>query len=269
MIELFELLDESLNSIISGSGVIMGALVLSAILIRILNARSFSEKTKRKILTQYSREEKELNIKIESEEDDEEREKLRQQMLYLSQKYESLLIENLRTKDGKVVDDWREVPLATRKRLLDEEDNLRLRSRIYLSFGIMLIILGAGISTFVILIAPDSVPNGVSVNNFFNYYLPRAPMVISIEGLAIFFFRLYVVNEREFLNNKNRIMNIELRLTSGLMLVGTKENTAKFESLSNHLAREGLDDVLGKNSPSRGMSAEKLIKILLKALKVT
>ncbi len=267
MIELIDI--DFIRSIASGASVVAIAIVTSSLLIRTLNARSFSEKAKRKIINQYSIEEKELNLKIESEKDNKEKEKLRQQMLYLSQKYESLLIENLRAKDGKVVDDWREVPLATRKRLLDEEDNLRLRSRIYLSFGFIMVMFGGGITTFFILISPDSVPNGVPVNNFFNYYLPRAPMVISIEGLAIFFFRLYVVNEREFLNNKNRIMNIELRLTAGLMLSGTKEKATKFKSLSNHLAQEGLDDFLGKKSASGGISAEKLVKILLKALKVT
>ena len=254
-----------------GIAVTVGAVIvwLSAILTRILNARSFAEKTKRKILDQYSIEDKELRHKIELEKDDEIRQELRQLALDLHQKYESLLIEDLRTKDNKVVDDWREVPLAARRRLLDEEDRLRLRSRINLLFGFIMVMFGAGITTAFILIAPDSVPNDVSLNKFFNYYLPRMPIVISIEGLAIFFFRLYVVNERELLYNKNRIMNIELRLTSGLMLVGTKENTAKFESLSNHLAREGLDDLLGKKSASGGISAEKLVKILLKALKVT
>ncbi len=217
--------------------------------VQIFNRLPFT-RMNQKAASLFSDEERLIRLKIKAEMD------------------ELLFSEKMQKEDGTSVDDWREVLANSRTRLMHEHRRLLKRGTKYLISGICLLLLGVAVLGGLFLHSYNFPPDTDSIITFIVSYLPRLSMVVAIEGLAVFCLRLYAVTERELLYNKNKTMNIELRLTAGLMLVGTKEDADKFESLSNHLAREGLDDVLGKKSSVGGMSAEKLIKILLKTLRV-
>ena len=216
---------------------------------QIVNRLPFT-RTNQKVAFLFSDEERLIRLKIKAEMD------------------ELLFSEKMQKEDGTSVDDWREVLANSRTRLMHEHRRLLKRSTKYLISGICLLLFGVAVLGGLFLYSYNFPPDNKTIITFIVSYFPRLSMVVAIEGLAVFFFRLYAVTERELLYNKNKTMNIELRLTAGLMLYGTKENSTKFQSLSDHLAREGLDDVLSNKSASGGISAEKLIKILLKTLKV-
>ncbi len=224
--------------------------------------RSFSEKTKQEITSQYSVEEKELRLKIEAEKDQEAKKELRQQALDLRQKYELLLIENLQTKDGTIVEDWRESLLAARKRLLKEEQRLVARNRSNLRNGIFMAFIGVALPAYYIIFtnrAGESDSGWLFISN----YLPNLSVVLGLEIIAIFFLSLYSSNERRLERNKSDLTNIELRLTAGLMLSDEK-NEDKFADLAKIIAQEDSKFILGKNESSGGVGTNKITELLSK-----
>ena len=224
--------------------------------------RSFSEKTKQEITSQYSVEEKELRLKIGAEKDQAAKKKLRQQALDLRQKYELLLIENLQTKDGAIVKDWRESLLAARKRLLKEEQRLVARNRANLRNGVFMAFIGVALPAYYIIFtnrAGESDSGWLFISN----YLPNLSVVLGLEIIAIFFLSLYASNERRLERNKSDLTNIELRLTAGLMLY-EKVNKDNFAILADNLSKEDSKFVLGKNESFGGGGTNKLLETLLK-----
>lgn len=218
--------------------------------VQIFNRLPFT-RMNQKAASLFSDEERIIRLKIKAEMD------------------ELLFSEKMQKEDGTSVDDWREVLANSRTRLMHEHRRLLKRSTKYLISGIGLLLLGVLVLGGLFLYSYNFPPGTDSIITFIVSYLPRLSMVVAIEGLAVFFLRLYATTERELLYNKSKTMNVELRLTAGLVLSGDKEEADRFKSLSNHLALEGLDYVSSKNASSGGMRPEKLIKILLKALKVT
>ncbi len=160
---------------------------------------------------------------------------------------------------------WGRILMESRIRLQKEEKRLVARNVANLAYGISAAVIGAGFFM------------GAAVFSFYNgtlqaiawdaiplYYLLCVPITIISEVVAIFFLRLYSVSEQRIERNKNEITNIELRLTSGLMLY-EQTNEDNLAILANTLSKEERNFVLGKNESSAGISADKLIEIITKA----
>ncbi len=161
--------------------------------------------------------------------------------------------------------DWGRVLMESRIRLQKEEKRLVARNVANLAYGISSAIIGA---SFFIGAAIFSFYNGTLQTMSWGaiplYYLLCVPITIISEVVAIFFLRLYSVSEQRIERNKNEITNIELRLTSGLMLY-EQINQINFAILADTLSKEERNFVLGKNESSAGISADKLIEIITKA----
>ncbi len=162
---------------------------------------------------------------------------------------------------------WSKTLVESHKRLLDEEGRLNARNVANLGYGVLAAVLGV-----FVLITAAILPyiwdnfatpafNGIPV-----YYFPVTPVVIITEIVAIFFLRLHSQTEHRIERNKNEITNIELRLAAGLMLPSAT-GQPDFTSLSNHLAKEERNFVLGKNESSAGVSTNRLLEILSKVIK--
>ena len=162
---------------------------------------------------------------------------------------------------------WSKTLVESHKRLLDEEGRLNARNVANLGYGVLAAVLGV-----FVLITAAILPyiwdnfatpafNGIPV-----YYFPVTPVVIITEIVAIFFLRLHSQTEHRIERNKNEITNIELRLAAGLML-SSPTGQPDFTSLSNHLAKEERNFVLGKNESSAGVSTNSLLEILSKVIK--
>ena len=168
-----------------------------------------------------------LSRKIEEEKDLDTKAHLKGQLQDLRQEYEALMSENLRRNDGIFVKDWREVLLVARKRLVNEEQRLLARNRANLTIGIIMAFFGVAVPVSYILVG-GKVGASDGIWLFIINYLPALSAILIIEIVAIFFLSLYCSNERRLERNKSDLTNIELRLTSGLMLYekANKDNFA-------------------------------------------
>ncbi len=274
---MFEGMSEGLLDVlfyISGLSDTIAILVVGGIIYfsirKLFDFRSFSEKTKQETTSQYFVEEKELRRLIEAERDEAEKKLLRQQAFNLRQEYESLFIENLQTKDGEIIKDWREVLLSARKRLLREEQRLLARNNANLRNGIFMALAGVAMPTYYIL-SGMAIEVGGNWDVFIVSYWPFFTMGVIIEIIAIFYLRLYALTERRLERNKNELTNIELRLTAGLML-HDKTDENKFNSIADIFAKEERNFVLKKNETSAITDSDKLdidraVEIAIKAMK--
>ncbi len=226
---------------------------------------SSSERAKQKAESKFNEEQEQIVDQILTEKDNEKKQDLEQQALALRQEYESLMSENLRKTDGTFVADWREVLLVGRKRLADEEQRLLARNRVNLRNGILMAFIGVALPASYIFWG-NKTGEADGIWTFIINYLPALSVVLILEIVAIFFLRLYALTEHRIERNKNEITNIELRLTAGLMLPSAT-GQADFESLSNHLAKEERNFVLGKNESSAGIGVDRVAEILSKVIK--
>ncbi len=201
------------------------------------------------------------------ESQDYNRDLLLEEMKELKFEKSLLISESPRGWEQDISTVWGKTLVASRNRLLDEEQRLLARNRANLYYGVLAASVGAG---FFMVVGTASYFNGtlqeLSFDKFPFYYLLGLPIVLISEVMAIFFLRLYALTEQSIERNKNEITNIELRLTSSQLLEGkTDEN--KFVSLSNHLAVEERNFVLGKNESSAGVSTNRLLEIITKVIK--
>ncbi len=245
------------------SGGLNHLFIIARMVSTLFEITSFSEKIKQEITSGISVEKGKLRRQIEVETDYEVRKELRQE-------YESLLIENLQTKEGEVVKDWREVLLSSRRRLLNEEERLLARNRANLRIGIVSVLSGITLLIIFLFMNNEARANSNFID-FLTIYWARIGIVITIGVFAGFFLRLYSLTERAIANNKNEITNIELRLTSGLLL-HKKTSAKKFDSLADDLAKEERNFVLKKNETSAITDSDKLdidraVEIAIKAMK--
>ncbi len=198
--------------------------------------------------------------------DDEERQELTKKYNELK-KERDLLIGKISQGWGQNIStDWGKTLIVARNRLLDEEQRLRARNFANLRYGVLAAVLGvfvlitAAIIPYIWTSFQTPAFNGIPV-----YYFPVTPVVIISEIVAIFFLRLHSQTEHRLERNKNEITNIELRLAAGLMLP-SPTGQPDFTSLSNHLAKEERNFVLGKNESSAGVSTNSLLEILSKLI---
>ncbi len=163
---------------------------------------------------------------------------------------------------------WIKTFVASRKRLLDEEDRLQVRNTKNLQTGIVLAFVGATFPfmylCYMLYVAIS--PIGGEGNNFvlpFSTYLPIISIVLIFEVIAFFFLNLYASNERKIERNKSDLTNVELRLAAGLMLYDDR-NKRNFAILADNISKEDSKFILGKNESAGGISANKLLETLLK-----
>ncbi len=245
-----------------GSLVVMFSIIASMIVIFLQIVRPSSEKAEQDIASRFSVEEKELRRQIEKERDEEKKQALKQQALELRQKYETLMDDNLRRKDGTFVTDWREVLLASRKRLLNEEQRLLARNRMNMSIGISM----SFAAVFFLIIYMIFRGQVGEINGFWEFVAINSPafsVVFIIESFSLWFLRRYIVGERELDRNKNEITNIELRITAGLMMASASDNP-DLTSLAGTLSKEQRNFVLDKDESSAVLDPHKFIETLLK-----
>ena len=234
--------------------------------LRQITTRSSYEISNQELSTRFSIEEKELTLQIETAKNNVEKIKLQHQILELRNKYEILSGKILQKEDGSHVEDWRSVLLSARKRLLDEEDRLLTRNRRNLGFAMVMIAVGI---IFLIFSAPVVVGDP-EINNVWAFlvkYGPISSVIILIEVPTFFFLSLYSQTARMLERNKNELTNIELRLTSGLLL-SKKTSAKKFDSLADDLAKEERNFILAKNESSAVLGTDKLLELLSKIPKI-
>ncbi len=232
--------------------------------------RSSSEKIKRKAIARFNIRERRLLNKIEAKPN--EKEEIKQELTILRLEHESRMSDNLQKESGKFTADWSEVLLAARKRLLDEEQRLQVRNIINLATGMISVSVGAVLlGVFLVYNHDDKVRDYLTFIDFLILFGTRISIIIIIGIFAGFFLRLYSLTERAIANNKNEITNIELRLTSGLML-SEEKNKGKFAMLADTLSKEERNFVLKKNETSATADIDKVdidraVEIAIKAMK--
>ena len=249
---------------------ILGGIFLSAMGFYLFEVISPYERIKQDVSYQFNMKYKKILDQIAKEKDPKKKKELEQQAFALRQEYESRISENLQKNDGTFSTDWREALLVTRKRLTYEEQRLLARNIANLRIGIVMASVGIIIPVYYIL-SGRAVDASENVGTFVASYWPFFTIVIIIEIVAIFFLRLYSLNERRLEKNKNEMTNIELRLTSGLMLCD-KTDKKNLKSLADDLAKEERNFVLGKNESSAITDSDKLdidraVEIAIKAIK--
>ena len=159
-------------------------------------------------------------------------------------------------------ENWGDTLQYAHKRLLNEEKYMERLNIANLTSGI--IIAGLGVLWFLFFVFPlDRVVEFDSFINFIATYWPRFGIVIIVGIFAIFFLRLYTKTIRRIDRNRNEITNIELRLTSGLMLCDEKDR-GRLKSLANELSKEERNFVLDKNESSAILDTDKLVEIASK-----
>ena len=205
--------------------------------------------------------------KAELEDDLEKAQKLESEYLELKIEHDSLIDESPQKWEQDVFTGWGKTLVASRNRLLDEDDRLRQRNRANLQYGAWAAAVGIG---FFLVVGSISYYDGslkaLSLANFPFYYLLSLPVAIISEILAIFFLRLYASTEKSIERNKNELTNIELRLTAG-QLLEYKTDESKFDSLSNDLAKEERNFVLNKNESSSEFDIDRAVEIATKVIK--
>ncbi len=220
------------------------------------------KKTKGEVASRLSREEAEIRFRIVRLKDGDLKEDLKEQAVELRQEFELLFAGDLLKNDKTFVEDWREVMLAARTRLLIEEQRLLSNNQTNIEAAMWMVILGVGLPAYYIFFVSDVGKNsGFEV--FFAAYWPIFSVVIVFEIIAIFFLRLYAQTAQRIERKQNEITNIELRLTSGLML-SEKTNKDKFAELAETLSKEERNFILGKNESSAVLDTDKLIEITSK-----
>ncbi len=219
-----------------------------AIGLRRLSNRVLDKQVDLDILNEYNAEEKKIRLKIESERDWGKKKKLVQESLELRLKYESILDVSLKGYYESLAVDWRESLLAVRRRLKDEEERLLERNSKNLRNGVIMALLGVALPLYYIF-TYGLIDENVSLGKFFSTYWPIFTIAAIIEIPAIFFLRLYSLNEHRIERNKNEMTNIELRLTAGLMFCDTKDK-ANLASLADDLSKEERNFILVKNESS-------------------
>ncbi len=197
------------------------------------------------------KERQELNIKLSNSQNNkiqEETENFKQEIAKLRDRSALALTEHPSIKSSNLLKTWRDVLLSTRRRLLNEGIDMQFRNKLNMLSGIV----SAGLGTLWLFISPFSldeinrIDGGVA---FLVSYWPRVGIIIIIGVFTAFFLRLYTQTIRRIDKNRNEITNIELRLTSGLML-SEKTNTDKFAILADTLSKEERNFILGKNETS-------------------
>ncbi len=241
---------------------ILGGILIGSMALYLFEVISPHERIKQDVSYQFNMKYKEILDQIAKEKDPKKKKELERQAFALRQEYESRISENLQKNDGTFSTDWREVLLVTRKRLTYEEQRLLARNIANLRIGIVMASVGIIIPVYYIL-SGRAVDASENVGTFVASYWPFFTIVIIIEIVAIFFLRLYSLNESRLEKNKNEITNIELRLTAGLML-SEKTNKDKFAELADTLSKEERNFILGKNESSAVLDTEKLIEIASK-----
>ena len=274
--DISEIQQENLADGVSFVGVL---LFINSILLILVNFISISIRSKKEQEEEERREQvreqvREIDLKLNTLSFRSRYTVGRDEEIEVGEEFETLTLERDRIT-GKglhrlellVSANWSQTLVESHKRLLDEEERLNARNVANLGYGVLAAVLGV-----FVLITAAIIPyiwesfqtpafNGIPV-----YYFPVTPVVIISEIVAIFFLRLHSQTEHRLERNKNEITNIELRLAAGLMLP-SPAGQPDFTSLSNHLAKEERNFVLGKNESSAGIGVDRVAEILSKVIK--
>lgn len=237
-----------------------GAIVLFPIIFRaVLRSTSTSEE----IL------EDDVQRKISSIQDEIEHSKDKEKVNLLTQEINSLKAElqlsydeNLRTKSGKLIPDWREALMMTRKRLIKENTRLGRRSRANLTWGIIWSLTAVVVVAFFVFKPYPEEHYKIVSKSWLAYSVfitPKIALFLTVQILAGFFLRNFLSTESEIQRNKNEVTNVELRLAAGLM---NQESKTKYLDISKAIASEERNFILG----SKEKSANKETSVLLERL---
>lgn len=210
----------------------------------------------------------ELRRRIDREKDKELAIRLKQE----AEQYEKRLLASKRsslwTEEGVLNISWAETIAVTRERLMIESERLQARSRANLQFGILTSISGIAILIAVIFVFPPE----YKIDGWASLvvgYGPRFALVLIIELMATFFFRMYVSNENDIKLNKNDLTNVEQKLAASLMIA---ENEDRFKTLAEHLIKDERNFVIKKGervwSDTTGEDISRLSQLVTKIAKM-
>lgn len=161
------------------------------------------------------------------------------------------LPSNVRNESGSLTDDWKEIILMARSRLLVEESRLVTSSYVNLIIGAAVSVFAAVYLAFLVFggITRSDIGNETSYDwfGFISEYGPKFGLVILIQLIASFFLRNYHRAENFIQKNKNDVTNLELRLASGMML---EKDATILGPIAIKLAEEERNFVLEKKQKS-------------------
>jgi len=142
-------------------------------------------------------------------------------------------------------ENWAQIILTGRQRLLGESERLSARSRLNLTWGVLISSLAVFYLSYFVFFARITIV-GDGPYSFASYYGPRLGLILIVQILASFFLRMYVGNEKSIQKNKNEVTNLELRLAA-ISLVDDQKERAK---LAQKLISEERNFVVDKKQKS-------------------
>lgn len=159
---------------------------------------------------------------------------------------QELLSRNFLKSDGSVQEDWRVIFLSFRQRLLDESERLRARSLANLGLGLFFSLIAvASLLGTLFAIGDDTNTIEEAIVNF----LPRLTLVVLLQLIAGFFFKVYSSNESDLKQNKNEISNVDYRYVASVMADEKSREAivAKFMSEERNFVLQKGDQVAGRS----------------------
>ena len=141
---------------------------------------------------------------------------------------------------------WSKVLLTGRERLIEETQRLGARSRLNLSWGVVISSLAVAYLTYFVFFSETI--DSSKPYAFASYYGPRLSLILIVQILASFFLKMYVSNEKSIQKNKNEITNLELRLAAGLLVNSSTQKSKLAEKLITEERNFVLDK---KEKPAR------------------
>lgn len=190
----------------------------------------------------------ELRRRIDREKDHELAIRLKQEAEQFEKRLLATKRSSLWSEDGILNVTWKETIAVTRERLILESDRLNARSRANLRVGILTSTLGIVILVIVIFVFPPQNQSD-TWTSVVTGYGPRFALVLIIELMATFFFRMYVANENDIKHNKNELTNVEQKLAASLMIA---EDDVRFKTLAEHLIKDERNFVIKKGERVSG-----------------
>ncbi len=262
--------------VISFLPIFIGITISLVLLLVYIKVSGAGEDTKQEAILKFGLYESRFRItslkNIEKQIDPKAKERLDKYALDLRRERESLTSENMQRSDGSFVKDWREVLLVARRRLVDEEYRLSENSKVNREGALSLAFIGVALPVYYIFFISEAVVTSNLWTILVSYW-PIFTVVLVFEIIAGFFLRAYIQTEHKIERKQNEITNVELRLTSGLMLF-EKTNADKFSELAETLSKDERNFVLNKNESSAITDIDKAdidraVEIATKIIKAT
>jgi len=225
-----------LTELLAESGVIAVGALLFALGISIIFPLMYKEifrstSTEQEIVDDdIERKTSSIQEELRKSEDEERLKQLSAEIDRLQNDLEKSYRENLRDENGKIIPDWREVLMMTRRRLMSEKARLGRRSRVNLTWGIIGSLTALFLVGYFVLRPYPAEHYDLVTQSWLSYsafFTPKLALVITLQLLAGFFLRNFLITENEIQRNKNEITNSKKEKSS------VKDNPLIFDKVGS------------------------------------